>query len=74
MMRRRVLEKAKRLRELREAAGMTQAQLYLASGVSQNTLSLIENYGYVPTRRVIERLASVLGEEVWALFRDEQSF
>ena len=71
MMRRLALEKAKRLRELREAAGMTQVQLYLRSGVSQNTISLIENHGYVPSERVIERLVAVLGEEVRELFREE---
>jgi hypothetical protein len=30
----------------------------------------IEAFGYIPTEPTIEKLAAVLGEEVWELFRE----
>jgi len=59
---------AKQLRELRVEKDYSRAELSDKSGVSQTVLYKIEVRGYIPTRRTIEKLAAVLGEEVRALF------
>jgi len=69
--RKRFTEKAKRLRDLRERAGYTITELYMRSGVAENVISRVELYGYIPTERTIRKLAAVLGDGVWELFREE---
>jgi transcriptional regulator with XRE-family HTH domain len=43
----------------------------MRSGVAENVISRVELYGYIPTERTIRKLADVLGDEVWELFREE---
>lgn len=57
-----------RLRELREAKGMTQAQLAEAIGVSRKTVNTVENGVFVPSTIIALKLAAVLGEPVEGLF------
>ncbi len=57
-----------RLRELREARGLTQAQLAEAIGVSRKTINTVENGIYVPSTVIALKLAAVLREPVEALF------
>jgi transcriptional regulator with XRE-family HTH domain len=71
--RKRFTEKAKRLRELRERAGYTITELSLRSGVAENVISRVELHGYIPTEKTIRKLAAVLGDEVWELFRVAES-
>lgn len=49
------------LRRVRLAAGMTQEQLGLESGVQRNFISLIETGQNQPTINTISRLARALG-------------
>jgi transcriptional regulator with XRE-family HTH domain len=69
-MRRRkwVSERAKQLRELRIQKGYSRVELSMKAGVSDMVIYKIEAFGYIPTEPTIEKLAAVLGEEVWALF------
>jgi len=64
-------ERARQLRELRIQKGYSRVELSVKSGVGETVLYKIEAFGYVPTQRTIEKLAAVLGEEVWALFGEE---
>ncbi len=57
-----------RLREVREARGLTQAQLAEAIGVSRKTINTVENGIYVPSTVIALKLAAVLGEPVEVLF------
>ncbi|MFC0590102.1 helix-turn-helix transcriptional regulator [Novosphingobium aquiterrae] len=57
-----------RLKELREARGLTQAQLAEAIGVSRKTVNTVENGVFVPSTIIALKLAAVLGEPVEALF------
>lgn len=57
-----------RLREVREARGLTQAQLAEAIGVSRKTINTVENGIYVPSTVIALKLAAVLGKPVEALF------
>lgn len=50
-----------RIKELREAADLTQAELAVQMGVSQNTISVWENGVAAPKTRDLPRLAFVLG-------------
>ncbi|MFM6933597.1 MAG: helix-turn-helix transcriptional regulator [Novosphingobium sp.] len=59
---------ATRLREVREARGLTQAQLAEAIGVSRKTINTVENGIFVPSTVIALKLAKVLGEPVEALF------
>lgn len=60
--------KADGLRAARAAAGLTQADLAKAIGVSRKTINTIENEVFVPSTTLALRLAHVLGHEVEALF------
>jgi len=51
------------LRDLRKAAGMTQADLVSRTGISRDTLSRIENGGSAETA-IVQRLAQTLGHEL----------
>ncbi len=56
------------LKEIREARGLTQAQLAEAIGVSRKTINTVENGVYVPSTVIALKLAAALGEPVEALF------
>jgi len=57
-----------RLRELREAKGLTQAQLADLIGVSRKTVNTVENGVFIPSTVVALKLAGALGCSVEALF------
>jgi putative transcriptional regulator len=57
-----------RLREAREAAGLTQAQLAEAVGVSRKTVNTVENGIFVPSTTIALKLAKALGQSVESLF------
>jgi putative transcriptional regulator len=57
------------LKEVREARGLTQAQLAEAVGVSRKTINTVENGIFVPSTVIALKLAAALGVPVEALFR-----
>jgi putative transcriptional regulator len=60
------------LRELRDAAGLTQIALAVKAGCSASTISAVEKYGYPPSMSMRQRIARALHvklEDVWP--RDE---
>ena len=57
-----------RLRELREAKGLTQAQLADAIGMSRKTVNTVENGVFIPSTVVALKLAGALGCAVVDLF------
>ncbi len=56
------------LKEIREARGLTQAQLAETIGVSRKTINTVENGVFVPSTLIALKLARALGEPVEALF------
>lgn len=61
-----------RLAEYRKRAGLTQAQLAEAAGVSRKTVNTIENRVFVPSTTLALTLARVLGVSVHDLFALEE--
>lgn len=59
---------ANRIREAREAKGLTQAELAARIGVSRKTINTVENAVFVPSTAIALKLARALGEPVEALF------
>ncbi|MEL6508176.1 MAG: helix-turn-helix transcriptional regulator [Pseudomonadota bacterium] len=59
------------LAERRKAAGLTQAQLAEAVGVSRKTINTVENRVFVPSTVLALRLAEELGVSVHDLFELE---
>jgi putative transcriptional regulator len=57
-----------RVREVREAKGLTQAQLAELIGVSRKTVNTVENGVFVPSTVIALKLAQALGQPVEALF------
>ena len=57
-----------RLRELREAQGLTQAQLADLIGVSRKTVNTVENGVFVPSTILALKLAKALDRPVEELF------
>jgi putative transcriptional regulator len=57
-----------RIRELREARNLTQAQLADLVGVSRKTVNTVENAVFVPSTIVALKLARALEEPVERLF------
>jgi putative transcriptional regulator len=57
-----------RVREAREAKGLTQAQLADLIGMSRKTVNTVENGVFVPSTVVALKLARALGEPVEGLF------
>ena len=57
-----------RLREAREALGLTQGELAAAIGVSRKTVNTVENGVFVPSTTIALKLAATLGEPVERLF------
>jgi putative transcriptional regulator len=62
-------ELVNRLRALRESAGMTQADLAAALGVSRQTIISIEQGRYSPSLDLALRLARLFGRPVEELFQ-----
>lgn len=62
---------ARRLRELRDAHGLSLDALAGRSGVGRSTISLIERGESSPTAAVLDKLASALGVALAALFEDK---
>lgn len=61
-------ELVNRVREAREAQGLTQAQLAALVGVSRKTVNTVENAVFVPSTVVALKLARALGQSVERLF------
>lgn len=61
---------ARRVRELRDAAGYSLDALAERSGVSRSNISLIERGQSSPTATVLDKLAAGLGVTVASLFED----
>lgn len=61
-------ELANRLRETREALGLTQGQLAERVGVSRKTINTVENGVFIPSTVIALKLARALGEPVEGLF------
>jgi putative transcriptional regulator len=57
-----------RVREAREAKGLTQAQLADLIGTSRKTVYTVENGVFVPSTVIALKLARALGEPVERLF------
>ena len=57
-----------RIRERREAAGWTQAELAERVGVSRKTINTVENGVFVPSTVVALKIARALGTPVEDLF------
>jgi transcriptional regulator with XRE-family HTH domain len=58
----------KRLRELREAKGLSQSDVEDRSGLPRTHVSLVENGHSTPTLQVLERWANALDVELSQLF------
>lgn len=61
-------ELVSRLRDHREQAGLTQAELAQQVGVTRKTINTVERGHYVPSTVLSLRLARVLGTTVEELF------
>ena len=61
-------ELVNRVREAREAKGLTQAELAGQVGVSRKTINTVENAVFVPSTVIALKLARALGEPVERLF------
>jgi putative transcriptional regulator len=61
-------ELANRVRQAREAHGLTQAELAGLVGVSRKTINTVENAVFVPSTVIALKLARALGEPVERLF------
>lgn len=57
-----------RVRDAREAHGLTQAELADLVGVSRKTINTVENAVFVPSTVIALKLARALGEPVEQLF------
>lgn len=61
-----------RVRELRNAAGLTQEELAGKAGVTRVTINCLENGVYAPSLELALRLARFFGKPVEELFRLEE--
>ncbi|NIZ10805.1 helix-turn-helix transcriptional regulator [Pseudooceanicola sp. HF7] len=59
---------ANRVKEVRTAAGLTQAALAERVGVSRKTVNTVENAVFVPSTTLALTLARELGTDVQTLF------
>lgn len=57
-----------RMKALRAEAGLTQAQLAEAAGVTRKTINTVENGVFVPSAVLALRIARALGQPVDAVF------
>lgn len=62
-----------RIKELREAAGMTQVALAQAIGVTQGTIASWERGGCLPSVAKIPALAKILGCAIDDLFAKDEA-
>lgn len=62
-----------KLKSLREEARMSQLELALAAGVSQNMIAYIENGKRMPTLTTILKLCTALNISPEVLFKDPNS-
>lgn len=64
------------LKEVRTAAGLTQAELAERAGVSRKTINTVENGVFVPSTLLALQLSRALGTTVEGLFHlvDEEMF
>lgn len=62
------MELLNKIKELRGARGLTQAQLAVAAGVSRKTINTIENSVFIPSTVLALRLARVLEVQVEDVF------
>ncbi|MCW8926428.1 MAG: helix-turn-helix transcriptional regulator [Xanthomonadales bacterium] len=62
-----------RVRELREARGLTQAELAARSGCTRQTIIMLEKEKYVPSLSLAFAVAAVLGDRVEEVFQPEGS-
>ncbi len=60
----------KRIKELREAAGMTQAELSQKSGISQEHISRLENGHHDINTKTADKIAAALGVTLADLVRE----
>ena len=61
-----------KIKELREAAGLSQAELVQLTGADQTTVSRWENGQRLPRTAKLPELADILGCTIDALFGREQ--
>lgn len=61
-----------KIKELREAAGMTQAQLAVAMGMMQSAVANWESEVSLPRSRQLPLLAKTLGVKINDLFEHEE--
>lgn len=61
-----------RLKNLRKAHHMAQAELAVAGPVSQRLISSIENYGYLPSAEVRDRIAKVFDVDVSEIWPEDE--
>ena len=66
-----LLHLSQRLRELRNAQGMTLEQLAAKSSLSKGFLSQIENFRVTPSLKALDRLANALGVTMTDLFQPD---
>jgi transcriptional regulator with XRE-family HTH domain len=62
---------ASKIKELREAAHVSQTALAAKLGVTPNTVSRWESATYQPSVKDLERLSRVLGKPLWAFLPSE---
>ena len=58
-----------RLKDIRAARGLTQADLADMAGVSRKTINTVENRVFIPSTALALRLARALGTSVESLFQ-----
>ena len=58
---------SRRLKELRDQAGMTQEQMSKKSGIPQSHISRLERGEHSPTSKTIEKLAHALNVKAWQI-------
>ena len=62
-----------KVKELREAAGLTQVELAQKMGVAQNSISTWETETALPKTSMLFKLAKALGVTVGDLFENEEA-
>jgi len=63
----------RRLKHFREQARMSQMELALSAGISQNMIAYIENCKRTPTLKTLLKLCEALGISPEVLFRKQNS-
>ena len=61
-----------RLKQRRQALGLTQAQLFEQTGITAAYISFIERGRANPTLEMMVKLAEAVGGEAWNMIRPEQ--